>query len=84
MWCKNLAGGVRILRDKYAHFLPNELDRENLGTGELGHPTSEVIRGLWKLVISLNEKVDVILAQMDRKEDFEYISKASGRNQSEC
>jgi len=40
--------------------------------------------GLWKLVISLNEKVDVILAQMERKEDFEYISKASGRSQSEC
>ncbi len=72
---ENQPSGVRNLRNKYAHFLPNELDMENLGAGDWGHPASELISGLLKLIIGLNEKVDLILSHLERKEGLSIYQK---------
>ncbi|MEW6379017.1 MAG: PilZ domain-containing protein [bacterium] len=60
---KNQPSGVRTLKDKYAHLLPNGQEGENLGSGD-----SELIRGLLKIIIGLNEKVDLILSHLEGKE----------------
>jgi c-di-GMP-binding flagellar brake protein YcgR len=43
---------------------------ENLGSGD-----SDLVRGLLKLIISLNEKVDLILSHLERKEDLSIYQK---------
>ncbi|MEW5802144.1 MAG: PilZ domain-containing protein [bacterium] len=71
----NQVSGVRTLKNKYAHFLPNELDMEYFGAGELSRPVSELIRGLVKLIIGMNEKVDLILSHLEDKEDVSIYQK---------
>ncbi|MEW5910755.1 MAG: hypothetical protein AB1659_13205, partial [Thermodesulfobacteriota bacterium] len=72
---RNQPSGVGNLRNKYAHFLPNELEMENFGAGEASRQTFELIRGLVQLVIGINEKVDLILSHLEKKEDLSIYKK---------
>jgi c-di-GMP-binding flagellar brake protein YcgR len=62
--------GLRILKNKYADFLPQGLDLENLGGGE-----NETIRGLLKLVIHIHEKVDLILFHLEKRGNLSIYQK---------
>ena len=63
--------GLRNLKNKYANFVPNELDVENFGGGDV-----DTLRGLLKLIININEKVDLILSYLEKKEDVSLYQKA--------
>lgn len=55
--------GVRVLKNKYSNLCANELNVENFEDHDL-------IRGLVKLVIGINEKLDLILSHLEKKEDL--------------
>ncbi|MCL6582793.1 MAG: PilZ domain-containing protein [bacterium] len=59
---ENQPSGVRSLKDRYANFLPEGLEGEGWRAED-----PDVVRGLLKLIISLNEKVDLILSHLEGK-----------------
>jgi c-di-GMP-binding flagellar brake protein YcgR len=67
---KSQPSGLRTLKNKYADFLPQGLDLENLGGGD-----NETIRGLLKLVINIHEKVDLILSHLEKRGNLSIYQK---------
>jgi c-di-GMP-binding flagellar brake protein YcgR len=59
--------GVRVLKNKYSNLCANEL---NAGLKVENFEDPDLIRGLVKLVIGINEKVDLILSHLEKKEDL--------------
>ena len=62
--------GIRNLKNKYANFVPNELDVENFSGGDV-----DTLRGLLKLIINMNEKIDLIISYIEKKEDSSIYQK---------
>ena len=67
---KDQPSGLRNLKNKYANLVPEGLDIENFGGGDV-----DVLRGLLKLIININEKVDLILSYLEKKEDLTLYKK---------
>lgn len=67
---RDQVSGIRNLKNKYANFVPNELDVENFSGGDV-----DTLRGLLKLIININEKIDLIISYIEKKEDSSIYQK---------
>ena len=67
---KNEVSGLRNLKNKYANFIPNELNVENFQGGDI-----DVLRGLLKLIIHMNEKIDLIISHLEKNKDSNLYQK---------
>ena len=67
---RNQVSGIRNLKNKYANFVPNELDLENFQGGDI-----DTLRGLLKLIINMNEKIDLIISYIEKKEESSIYQK---------
>jgi len=70
---RDQVSGIRNLKNKYANFVPNELDVENFKGGDV-----DILRGLLKLIINMNEKIDLIISYIEKKEDLSIYQKNPG------
>lgn len=66
----NQPSGLRLLKNKYANFLPPGLEVENTAGF-----SSEFMTGLVKMIITINEKLDLILAYLEKKENYDLYQK---------
>ena len=67
---RDQVSGIRSLKNKYANFVPNELDVENFKGGDV-----DTLRGLLKLIININEKIDLIISYIEKREDSSIYQK---------
>lgn len=66
----NQPSGIHTLKNKYSNLLPNGIELEQISGTE-----SDLIRGLLKIMIDMNEKIDLILSCLEKKENMRIYTK---------